>query len=203
MSKQYKALALAAVLVGSLGGTAVAQGMGNDQAGSFLTAVKERDGSKATAILDSPGSVAIDARDGRGEGAVHLLARGRDLNWLGFVIGRGANPNLQSNSGESALMVAARIGWLPGVDLLVRTGATPDLANRLGETPLIIAVQQRQLPVVRRLLEAGANPDKRDNASGRSARDYARLADRAGDITKLITSTTVRSKPRAVAGPKL
>ena len=170
---------------------------------SFLSAVKDRDGGKATQLLNAPGSTVVNARDDRGEGALHLLAKGRDSQWLGFLLGRGANPNLQSNSGETPLLAAARIGWVEGADVLMRFGAKPDLANRLGETPLIVAVQARQAPVVRRLLEAGADPDKRDNASGRSARDYAKLSDRGGDLTKLITNTVAKTKPKAVAGPKL
>ena len=206
MSKQYKALAMAAICAAALTfapGSLHAQGIGGNASFGFLSAVKERDGNKATELLNAPGSTVVNARDGRGEGALHLLARGRDSNWLGFLLGRGADANLQSTSGETPLLVAARIGWVEGADRLLRSGARPDLANRLGETPLIVAVQARQLPMARRLLEAGANPDKRDNASGRSARDYAKLADRGGDITKMIAATAVKAKPKAVAGPKL
>ena len=207
MSNEFKALAVAASLcVAALAvvpAPSTAQGIGGNAGFTFLSAVKERDGNKVTELLNAPGSVVVNTRDDRGEGALHILARGRDNNWLGFLLGKGANPNLQTNSGESPLLMAARIGWLEGADRLLRSGAKPDLANRLGETPLIVAVQARQLPLARRLLEAGADPDKRDNASGRSARDYAKLADRGGDITKLIASTAVKAKPKAVAGPKL
>ena len=207
MSKQYMALAMAASICAAalafVPGASVAQGIGGNGGFSFLSAVKERDGNKATELLNAPGSTVVDTRDDRGEGALHILARGRDNVWLGFLLGKGANPNLQTNSGESPLLLAARIGWLEGADRLLRSGAKPDLANRLGETPLIVAVQARQLPMARRLLEAGANPDKRDNASGRSARDYAKLSDRGGDLTKMIASTAVKAKPKTVAGPKL
>jgi ankyrin repeat protein len=201
MLKKTKALGLA-VLLSLTALPAAAQNIGTGGY-SFLSAVKERNAAKALELLNAPGSTLVNARDDRGEGALHVLARGRDSTWLGFLLGRGANPNAQTNSGETPLGIAARIGWLEGVERLLSNGAAPDLANRLGETPLIVAVQQRQLPVVRRLLEAGANPDKRDNASGRSARDYAKLADRSGDVSKIIASTAVKAPRKAVAGPKL
>jgi ankyrin repeat protein len=206
MLKHLKALAFSTLLVPTtltLAATPASAQVSSSASYSFLSAVREREGGKATELLNAPGSTVVNARDDRGEGALHILAKGRDSQWLGFLLGRGANANLQSNSGESPLLVAARIGWVEGADLLMRFGAKPDLANRLGETPLIVAVQARQLPVVRRLLEAGANPDKRDNASGRSARDYAKLSDRGGDLTKMIANTVVKTKPKAVAGPKL
>ena len=196
-------LALALTLTAAVAITPAAAQLGGSSGVNFLTAVRERDGGKATSLLDASGSTVLNYKDDRGDGAVHILARSRDLTWLGFILGRGADANLQNKTGETPLIAAARIGWLEGTDLMLRGGATPDLTNRLGETALIIAVQQRQLPVVRRLLEAGADPDKRDSASGRNARDYAKLADRGGDITRVLQNTLGKAPKRAIAGPKL
>lgn len=169
----------------------------------FLKAVKERDGGKATELLQSNGAAVINYRpEGSGEPALHLLTGRRDIEWLGFLLGKGANANLQNNKGETALLVAARSGWLEGMNLLLRGGARPDLANRMGETPLIVAVQQRQAAAVKRLLEAGANPDKTDNATGRSARDYAKQDRRSTELLRLIETVKPRAT-KAVAGPKL
>jgi ankyrin repeat protein len=77
-----------------------------------------------------------------------------------------------------------------------------DRTNRLGETALIAAVQQRQMPVIRRLLEAGASPDKTDNATGRSARDYAKLDTRGAEMIRLM-DTVKGSAPKPAAGPRL
>ena len=50
---------------------------------TFLKAVRERDGATAERILANPSSTAINARDpSTGEGALHILVRGRDLTWL-------------------------------------------------------------------------------------------------------------------------
>ena len=169
---------------------------------SFLKAVEERDGAKASDLLQAQGSTVVNFQDDEGNGALHILAGRRDGQWLSFMLGKKADPNLQNRAGETPLLVASRIGYLEGADLLLRMGAKVDLPNKLGETPLIVAVQQRQLPVVKRLLEAGANPDKADNASGRTARDYAKLDRRSNDLVRLIETTTVKAKPK-VAGPKL
>ncbi|MFC7536246.1 ankyrin repeat domain-containing protein [Sphingomonas sp. GCM10030256] len=169
---------------------------------TFLKAVEERDGGKATELLQTQGSTVVNFRDDKGNGALHILAGGRDRQWMGFMLGKQADPNLQNRAGDTPLLVASRIGYLEGVDLLLRSGGKVDLANRLGETPLIVAVQQRQLPVVKRLLEAGANPDRPDNASGRTARDYAKLDRRSTELVRLIETASAKAKPQ-VAGPKL
>ena len=60
---------------------------------TFLKAVRERDGATAERILSNPSSTAVNVRDpGTGESALHILVRGRDSAWLGFMLGRGARP---------------------------------------------------------------------------------------------------------------
>lgn len=169
---------------------------------SFLQAVRERDGNKATELLKAPGSNVINYRDEKGEGALHILASRRDLQWLGFMIAEGADVDLPNRAGDTPLILASRIGFVEGVDRLLRGRAQVDKTNRQGETALIIAVQQRHLPVVRRLIEAGANPDKTDNATGRSARDYAKLDSRGAEMLRIMDSGKAKT-PAAVAGPGL
>ena len=194
-------LLVAAFLLAGASGAATAQQFANSGY-AFLQAVRERDGDKAMELLNAPGSTVVNFRDDDGNGALHITASRRDAQWLAFMLSRGADPNLANGAGDTPLIVASRIGFLDGVDLLLRRRAQVDRTNRLGETALIIAVQQRQMPVIRRLLEAGANPDKTDNASGRSARDYAKLDTRGAEMLRLMD--TVRSSaPRPVAGPRL
>lgn len=169
---------------------------------SFIQAVRERDGSKATELLKAPGSTVINFRDDRGEGALHILAGRRDLEWLSFMIANKADVNLANRTGDTPLIIAARVGFLEGVDLLLRSRAQVDRANRLGETALIIAVQQRQMPVVRRLVEAGADPNRTDNATGRSARDYAKVDARGAEMLRIMDQAKPKA-PAVVAGPKL
>ena len=169
---------------------------------TFLEAVRDRDGTKATELLKAPGSTVVNFRDDRGEAALHILAARRDLQWMSFMIGQKADVNIANRSGDTPLIVASRIGFLEAVDLLLRSRAQVDRANRLGETALIIAVQQRQLPVVRRLIEAGADPNRTDNATGRSARDYAKVDVRGAEMLRIMEQAKPKA-PAAVAGPKL
>lgn len=168
----------------------------------FIQAVRDRDGNKVTELVNQPGSTVVNYRDDSGEAAIHIVAGRRDLGWLRFLIGEGADVNLGNKNGDTALMIATRIGFGEGVDALLKGGAQVDKANRLGETALILAVQQRQLPIIRKLVEKGANPDKTDNASGRSARDYAKRDARGPEMLKLMEGAKA-SKPKTVAGPGL
>jgi ankyrin repeat protein len=170
---------------------------------SFLQAVRERDGNKATDLLQQPGSRVVNYRDEKGEAGIHIVAARRDLTWLRFLIAQGADLNVSNGSGDTPLIIAARIGFAEGADALLARGAQVDKPNRLGETPLIIAVQQRNLPLIKLLAERGANPDKTDNASGRSARDYARLDSRGPEMLRVIDQAKAAKKPVTVAGPKL
>ncbi|MEO5640738.1 MAG: ankyrin repeat domain-containing protein [Sphingomicrobium sp.] len=191
---------LAGIALAFAASPAAAQ-LGGGRGESFLTAVREIDGNKATQLLDANGSTVLSFRGAGGETALNIVARRRDSAWLGFLIGRGADPNMGDNRGETPLLISARLGWSDGATLLLQTGARIDGANRLGETPLIVAVQARQPAVVRLLLANGANPDKKDTAAGYSARDYARRDGRSGDLTRLIE--TIRPTKKVIAGPIL
>jgi ankyrin repeat protein len=167
---------------------------------TFIKAVKERDPTKMSELVRQP--TIVNSRDrGTGEGALHILVRGRDYTWTSFMIGKKANPNMQNPTGETPLNLAAQIGWLEGAELLLAHGASVDLANNRGETPLIRAVQRRDLAMVRLLLSKGANPKRTDSAAGYSALDYARQDNRAQVILKILETAGAPAKP--AAGPKL
>jgi len=208
MRKEKRLLVALAGLAAALPAMGSAQTMGVGGSVSvgyqFLSAVRERDTNKALGLIQSNGAAVINFRTDSGESALHVVTMSRDSTWLGYLISQGGDVNLPNRrDGDTALHLAARSGWMDGVDLLIGKRAKVDATNRLGETPLIVAVQHRQLPVIRRLLEVGADPSRTDNASGRSARDYARLDSRSGrEITQLMD--TVKPKAtRPVAGPKL
>jgi uncharacterized protein len=169
---------------------------------NFLKAVKERDGAKATEFISKPGSVIIDTRDiSSGETGLMMVTRARDLQWLNFLLARGAKPDIKDRNGNTALMIAAQLGFVEGAQALIRKKAGIDVTNSSGETPLIRAVQQRDAAMVQLLLSNGANPAKTDTIAGMSARDYAMRDKRAPAILKMI-ETVKAVKPAAVAGPK-
>ena len=170
---------------------------------SFLQAVRERDGNKATELIERPGSNVVNYRDDRGDAGLHLVVGQRDLNWLRFLLGKGADADIANRDGDTPLILASRIGFAEGAEVLLGRGAQVDRANRRGETALIIAVQQRNLALIRLLAERGANPDKTDNATGRSARDYAKLDSRGPEMLRVMDAAKAAKKPDSVAGPRL
>lgn len=155
----------------------------------LLEAVKKSDGDKATQLIASNPRGILDAKDGAGNTALIIAIARSDSQWTGFLLNKGADPNLAGKGGDTPLIAAARVGFEQAVDWLLELGAKVDADNRMGETPLIIAVQRRELPIVRVLLKHGADPDKTDAAAGYSARDYARRDPRAREILSLIDET--------------
>ena len=170
---------------------------------SLLEAVKKRDGAKAEALLGGRATTIINTKDmSTGDGALHIVARERDRSWLGFLLSKGARPDIQNKDGETPLGIAAQLGWVDGADILLRVGAAVNLANRNGETPLIMAVQRRDVPMVRLLLSKGADPKRTDNVAGYSALYYAKQDKRATAVLKLLEAPPAKPE-RPVAGPKL
>lgn len=167
----------------------------------FLKAVEKGENNEAIPLLEQPGSRVINYRGFNGDTALHITVRKREVDWVGYLLKKGADPNIGDAKGETPLMIAARIGFEEAADYMIRLGAKVDMTNRLGETALIIAVQQRQPRVVELLLKAGANPDKADHSVGYSARDYAKRDSRNPQLLKLIE--TVKSTRKAVAGPSI
>ena len=163
----------------------------------FLDAVRKKDGDAVNEALQKPSTQIVNTRDvSTGESALEIVTARRDLMWMQFLVGKGANVNVRDNKGTTPLEVAAQLGFVEGVDFLISVGARVDETNNTGSTPLIDAVSRRDLTVVRSLLQAGANPDRPDN-SGRSARDYATLDGKNSPILAEIEAT---AKTRAAGG---
>jgi ankyrin repeat protein len=163
---------------------------------NFLKAVKDRKGDEAEKLITEPGSVIINTRDDvSGETALHIVVNRRDLTWLNYLLGRGANPNIADKKGNSPLMLATQLNFPEGAEVLIAKKAQVDASNRSGETALIRAVQLRNATMVRLLLKAGANPDKTDNVSGKSARDYAQEDGRGNAIIAILDGSEKEPAP--------
>lgn len=163
---------------------------------NFLKAVKERKGEEVEKFLGEPGTTIINTADGTtGDRALHIVVQRRDVDWLGFLLQKGANPNVENKKGITPLMLATQLNFIEGIDRLIGKKVQVDQTNRAGETALILAVQLRNSEVVRALLKAGADADKRDNRAGYSARDYAKQDGRASAILAIIEANDKKAKP--------
>lgn len=168
----------------------------------FLQAVREGDGTKATQYLNQNSTI-INHKGARGESALHIVTKNRDIEWMGFLIGRDANTNIQDDEGNTPLMAATMLKYYDGAELLLKYGAKVDLANSRGETPLIRAVQLRDTLMVKLLIAAGADPAKRDSIAGLSALDYAERDGRNTAISDLLNKAEPKSAKGEVYGPQL
>lgn len=186
------ALALAAALV--VATPAAAQ---FSQGYKFLEAIRKKEANTVQEMLDVPGTQIVNTRDvTSGETALHIVTARRDLAWMQFLLGKGANANARNGRGATPLQIAVGMGFTEGVELLLALKARVDEPDSAGETPLIAAVHRRDTGIMRQLLKAGANPDRADN-SGRSARDYAGLEGRGNPLLAEIENN---AKPKAAQG---
>lgn len=172
---------------------------------NFLKAVRDADGDKVTKALQGSGSTLINTRDfNTGEAGLHIVVKRRDMTWLGFLLSRGANPNVKDNAGNTPMLQAALIGFQEGVEALAKYNAQVNLGNSRGETPLIIATQQRNIPMVRFLLANGGDPRQADRIAGKSAHDYAAEDSRSAAVLKILDEAPATAKPKPkMSGPGL
>lgn len=167
---------------------------------AFLEAVKKTDGAQVTKLLDEPGQI-VNSRDrSSGETALHIVTRDKNDSWLGFLLFKGANPNLGDRNGDTPLMTAVMVDFPGGIERLLAKGARVDEANNRGETPLIRAVQLRRPALVRQLMAAGADPARADSVAGLSARDYALRDGRNNELVEILAEAKV-NEAKPVFGP--
>ena len=194
--------ALAAALVVLAGVPAQAQ---FSKAYEFLDHVKKGEAQDVQDALSGSGATLINTRDvTTGDTALIIVTRRRDLTWISFLLGKGADPNIRNVRDETPLTVAASLGFVEGVNLLIEQGARVDEPDQTtGETPLIFATLRRDLPTIRALLTGGANPDRTDS-TGRSARDYAQRYGKDSAIAQALEGAAKTKASKASAyGPSL
>jgi ankyrin repeat protein len=171
---------------------------------NFLRGVRDRDFETVRDLVEQPSSTVINIRDqSSGEGALHIVTRRRDSQWLLYLLRQNANPNLRDSDGNTALHIAAQIGYAEAANWLRIVDADLNARNNRGETPLVLAVQQRNAALVRQLIDAGANPDIGDSVIGLSARDYATRDGRSADILAIIESAQPVAEEGPAVGPSV
>jgi len=195
-SGKWLATSALAVFAGAMAFALPAAAQISSPSYNFLEAVRKKDAEKVENSLGETGPTLINTRDATtGDTALHIVTARRDLNWLQFLLAKGANPNVRNVRGLTPLSQAVTLGWLDGAEALLGNGARPDEPGDAGETALINAVHLRNTEMAEILLKAGADPNRADN-SGRSARDYAQLQDKAGTLATMLESAAKTAAAR-------
>ena len=138
----------------------------------------------------------VDARDGKGNTALHHAARRGASDLAALLISSGADPDARTpDLGVTPLHLASRHGHLETMRVLMRNGASPLEVSRLSGTPLHWAAEHGRLDAVRVLLRHGA-PASIPDDHGLSAAERARAAGHQG-----VADLLERTDPREVASP--
>ena len=119
------------------------------------------------------GPAALEARNARGDTALHRAVETGLRRLVEALLARGADAHARTKNGESALHLAALHPEPAFADLLLAAGADPRARNADGESPLHWAALSGHIVVAQRLLAGGADA-RQKTARGYSARDYAR-----------------------------
>ncbi len=82
-----------------------------------------------------------------------------DVDMVGFLLSRGADPNTTNAIGSTPLLIAAINGDLTLTKLLLFNGADPNKFNSGGISPLHYAARKGYLEIVNELLSCGAKPN--------------------------------------------
>jgi len=208
----FRRFALTAGLALMLAAPATAPAQIGSDSYQFIEAIKKvakgDDGEpakKAQDFVNEPGATLVNTKDrDTGRTALHFVAEANRVDWVGYLLGRGAKPDFRDKEGNTPLMLAVLRRAYDSVDVLLRVGARVDDPNNGGETPLINAVHAGDLRLVRLLLSKGANPDRPDTLSGLSARQHAARVTRAPQLLKAIEDNDAKkAAPVPAAKPKI
>lgn len=123
----------------------------------YATATYTRKMAMVTMILAAGGDP--NALDRGGEGALHVSARGPDVEVTTAMIDSGACLDVANWKGRTPLMNAAMRGHEPVVRGLLEAGARADLVDREGNTALDLAKSKGRVEVIR-LLETWGRPSE-------------------------------------------
>ena len=147
----------------------------------FDVAIESDDERLAEVCLDLGANINAD-KDGAG--SLHRVIRSSSDELLGFLLERGANPELPNSEGDTALLHAVRQNDPEAVNTLLLRKVNIEATDRNGHTALHLAFNLGHLELVPQLVAAGADLEKRDD-QGRTALMRAVMAKRQ-DLAQLM-----------------
>lgn len=100
----------------------------------------------------------VEARDGRGLTLLHYAAYGRSADLVGFLVDKGAKPDVADPVGDTPLHVAAMSDQTEVAAALLKRGASVEARNDYQRTPLLLCARERGgAATARVLIDAGAD----------------------------------------------
>ena len=87
---------------------------------------------------------------------LHLACKYGRSDWIGQLVGLGANPNAKDVDGATPLMAAALNGSSESIQELSKAGADLNLTQRGGKTALHFAAMKKNEECIKALLDCGA-----------------------------------------------
>ena len=83
----------------------------------FLDAVKKKDGDTVEkALMDTNNRIVNSKDSSTGDTALHIVVARRDLTWLNYLVGKGADVNAHNDRDVTPLEIAVQLGlerWCP------------------------------------------------------------------------------------------
>ncbi len=101
-----------------------------------------------------------------------LLDDSNSIQYIKFLLGTGANPNVQNQDEKTLLHYVAKRNDTGGIGFLLGKGANPNVQDQSGKTPLHYAAENNCLQAIKFLLQKGADPNVQDQ-SGKTPLHYA------------------------------
>ncbi len=147
-------------------------------------AAESGDIKKAQEALDH-GAGIDSAGESQLEQALRCAVWRGHLDFVRFLLEKGAQVNKKQEDGETALFGACWTGNLEAAQLLIQAGAEVNIASRYGVTPLMRAAGRGDnLKLVQLLVEHGANIQAKDHWKADAA--YQAIKDGNPEIAKFL-----------------
>lgn len=100
----------------------------------------------------------VDLPDGHGSTPLRYAVRSNQVEAVGFLLERGADPNHVPDDGETLLLDACNQANGTIASMLLKAGANIEAFGESGMTPLLIATAKEDKPLFSLLLERNASP---------------------------------------------
>ncbi|UJQ20681.1 ankyrin repeat domain-containing protein [Wolbachia endosymbiont of Delia radicum] len=100
-----------------------------------------------------------------------LLDGSNSIQYIKFLLGTGANPNVQNQDEKTLSHYVAKRNNTGGIGFLLGKGANPNVQDQSGKIPLHYAAENNCLQAIKFLLQKGADPNVQDQ-SGKTPFEY-------------------------------